>query len=73
MCEAAILHFYHIGIECCIDPSEEEMSRENLNRLLNIRKVKNGIFKNGYDNPYFKSVVNDSVIGFMKWVDSIKL
>ncbi|MCR4798306.1 MAG: glycosyltransferase [Lachnospiraceae bacterium] len=71
--EAAILHFYHVGIECCIDQNSDTMSEESLYKLVEIKKVKNGIFKGGYDNPYFKSVVNDAVIEFMQWVDNIKV
>ena len=75
-CETAvkgsILHFYRIGIECCLDDSEEIMSEENLNRLLRLKEEKNSIFKEGYDNPYFARTANEAVIGFMKWVDTLK-
>lgn len=70
--EGAILHFYRMGIECCLDDNEETMSEENIRKLLHIRKVKNNIFAGGYDNPYFLQTANESVIGFMKWVDDLK-
>lgn len=70
--KGAILHFYRMGIECCLSEGGDSMSEENLNRLLEIREIKNRIFKGGYDNPYFSQTANEAVIGFLKWVDDLK-
>lgn len=69
--KGAILHFYRMGVECCLSGNEETMSEENLQRLLRIRKVKNNIFTGGYDNRYFISTANEAVIEFLKWVDQL--
>ena len=70
--KGAILHFYRMGIECCLAGSEESISEENLKRLLRIRKAKNSIFTGGYENPYFLQTANEAVVGFMKWVDELE-
>lgn len=69
--ESAMLHFYHIGIECCISGEGDSISEVDLKNLQRLKKVKRKIIKDGYDNPYFKQVANDAIIEFMKWVDQL--
>lgn len=69
--KGAILHFYRMGVECCLSEGGETISEENLNRLLKIRDAKNRIFKGGYDNSYFAQTANEAVIDFLKWVDQL--
>lgn len=71
--KAAILHFYKMGIFCCIHDDGSEISRKDLTNLVRIRNAKNNVFTKGYDNPYFLKTTNEYIIDIMKQVDKISL
>ena len=75
--KAAILHFYQSGIACCLSDvnngTSNEMSQDDLMRLISIRNAKNSIFTGGYDNPYFTQVADEPTIDLLNQIDKLSV
>ena len=70
---AAILHFYGAGVACCMNSTGEELSKDDLMRLIKLKNAKNNIFIKGFDNPYFEKVTNEHTIELLKYIDKLSL
>lgn len=75
--KAAILHFYQSGVACCLSDvnngASNELSHDDLMRLISIKNAKNSIFPDGYDNPYFTQVADEPTIELLKQIDRLSV